>query len=231
MRKTGCAALGAVVFLGGCASGMDDPSLTPAERLIRQRNSQYNQTIGMGALTGALLGAGVGALAGGGQGAMIGGLSGLALGAGTGFWIAERTENQQLTEDQLLQSIQTARQDALQSAQAADAAGNITRHARAQLATLNAQYRARQITAEQYQAQTRRFQENAEQLTTLAAIYRKNAASMQATAKANAGSNETQMLVQTAATEKRSADVLDRESKALTELSAVKPPALQQMGS
>ncbi|WP_194149615.1 hypothetical protein [Oecophyllibacter saccharovorans] len=230
MRHASSAALASVVFLTGCVSAMDDPSLTPAERLIRQRNAQYNQTIGAGALTGALLGAGIGALAGGGKGAMIGGLSGLALGAGTGYWVAERTQSQQMTEDDLLHAISDAQRDATQSEESAQAARNITQQARVQLTTLNAQYRAHQITAQQYQEQTRHFQENARQLQTLAATYRKNAASMRQTAHNNISSDTAQVLDETAATELSSAKTLEQEGKALTALSAMAPPA-QPLGS
>lgn len=216
MRKVPCIALASLVFLGGCATGENDASLTPAERQLRHRNAQFNQTIGMGALTGGLLGAGIGALAGGGKGALIGGLSGVAAGAGTGYWVAHRTEGQQNQEDQLNQNITEAQKAAAQAQQDTLTAQTITQQAQLQLTNLNAQYRAHQITAQQYQAQTAHFRTDAQELNELAQSHRKNADSMLAAAKETGNAS----LQQSAQVELNSATSLAQESATITALSA-----------
>lgn len=153
----------ACIMLSACTATYN-PNLTPEQNRQNQRDAQYNNTLGTGALAGTALGALVGGLAGGKKGLLIGSLSGAALGAGTGYMVADRTQNQQRTEDQLNQQIaaahqiaMTAQADAQQAAQQVDAAQK-------QLATLNQQIASKKITTAQYKRQLANIQKTSANL-------------------------------------------------------------------
>lgn len=146
------------MLLAGCAGQMGGPPLSPAQQQLKQANDRFNLTVGEGAAVGAvalgILGAGVGALAGGKKGALIGLAGGAALGgavgAAVGYNVARRNYAQARTEDNLKQLIAAANQDADAYHRSAMASRDIAKEARIKIAALDAQYRARQITAEQY---------------------------------------------------------------------------------
>ena len=65
-----------LLALGACAN-TNDPTLTPAERQLRQESNKFAQTTAEGAVFGALAGLAIGYLAGGARGAAIGADRGL----------------------------------------------------------------------------------------------------------------------------------------------------------
>jgi len=138
-----------------------------------QRNSQFNQTLGTGALSGAALGALVGGLAGHGKGALIGSLSGAALGTGAGYAVAHRTENQQLQEDQLNKQIAAAHQIALNASNDAQQASLQVAQLQRQLANLNKQIASKKITVRQYKQQLSHFNNQKAQLNNKINYYSK----------------------------------------------------------
>ena len=157
--RRGIAALMAcIMMLAGCAGQIGGPPLSPAQQQLKQANDRFNLTVGEGAAVGAvalgLLGAGVGALAGGKKGALIGLGSGVvlggAVGAAMGYNVARKNYAQARTEDNLRQLIAEANQDADAYHRSAVASRDIAKEARIKIAALDAQYRAKTITAEQY---------------------------------------------------------------------------------
>ncbi len=125
---------------------------------LQQANDRFRQTVGEGALMGAaalgLLGAGIGALAGGGKGALIGlgagAAVGGALGTAMGYVVARKNYLQARTEANLKQLIAAAHGDADAYHRSATASRDIAAEARVKIAALDKQYKAKQITAEQY---------------------------------------------------------------------------------
>jgi hypothetical protein len=155
----GIAALMAcIMMLAGCAGQLGGPPLTPAQQQLRSANDRFNLTVGEGAAIGAialgLVGAGVGAMAGGKQGALIGLAAGAALGgavgAAVGYNVARKNYAQSRTEDNFKKLIAEANQDADAYHRSAMASRDIAKEARIKIAALDAQYRARTISAEQY---------------------------------------------------------------------------------
>ncbi|CAI3936355.1 unnamed protein product [Commensalibacter communis] len=153
----------ACIMLSAC-SATNNPNLTPEQNKQNQRNAQYNNTLGTGAVAGTALGALVGGLVGGKKGLLIGSLSGAAVGTGAGYMVADRTQGQQMTEDDLNKQIAAAHQitvtaqaDAQQAAQQVDAAQK-------QLATLNQQIASKKITNAQYQRKLASIQQTSNNL-------------------------------------------------------------------
>lgn len=103
------------MLLVGCAANSGyDPSLSPAQNQLRQSNQRFTQTVGEGAVAGAVLG-GIAGLALGGrnraQSAAIGAAAGGALGAGAGYVVARNNLNRSSTEAQFNDAIQQASAD------------------------------------------------------------------------------------------------------------------------
>jgi len=150
-------AAAAGILLSGCAagSGSYDSGLSPAQNQLRQSNARFNQTIGEGAATGALLG-GLAGLALGGrnraQATLIGVAAGGALGAGAGYAVANNNLNRSSTEAQFNDAIRQAGADADFYRASANSSAQIADDASADAARLGTQYRARQITQAQYRA-------------------------------------------------------------------------------
>ncbi|MDI2111907.1 glycine zipper domain-containing protein [Commensalibacter nepenthis] len=156
--------VGTACFMLSACSATYNSNLTPEQNKQNQRDAQYNNTLGTGAVAGTALGALVGGLVGGKKGLLIGSLSGAAVGTGAGYMVADRTQNQQMTEDQLNKQIATAHQitltaqaDAQQAAQQVDAAQR-------QLATLNQQIASKKITKAQYQQKLAKIQQTSNNL-------------------------------------------------------------------
>lgn len=154
-------ALALVVSLGvaGCATGgnsANDPNLSPQQRQLRTEAARFNQTIGEGALVGALGGAALGALLGGDDplaGAAIGAAAGAAVGAGAGYLVAAQNQDYASAEARLNAQIQAAQQDAARYRTIVDTTRAVVNSHKQNIAQLNQQYRAGQITAAQYQDQ------------------------------------------------------------------------------
>jgi hypothetical protein len=137
---------------------------------LKQANDRFNTTVGQGALVGAialgLLGAGVGAMAGGRNGALIGLAAGAALGgaigAAVGYNVARKNYAQARTEDNLKKLIAEANLDADAYHRSAVASQNIANEARLKIAALDAQYRAKTISAEQYKQSAMTYKSSAD---------------------------------------------------------------------
>jgi outer membrane lipoprotein SlyB len=140
----------------------DDGSLTPAQRQLAESNKRFNQTIGEGAILGILAGAALGAAFGGVRGAVIGAASGGLVGAGAGYSVARTNLQHASTEANLKKAIFEANADAESYQQSAVASQQIAADARMQIASLDRQYRAKSITAEQYRNSMISYNDSAE---------------------------------------------------------------------
>jgi uncharacterized protein YcfJ len=153
------AAMACVLTLAACSGQMGGPPLTPAQMQLKQANDRFNQTVAEGAVVGAvalgLAGAALGAMAGGGRGALIGAAAGAAVGgavgAAVGYDTARKNYAQARTEGNLRQLIAEANQDAAAYHRSAIASRDIANEARAKIAALDAQYRAKTLSASDYQ--------------------------------------------------------------------------------
>lgn len=175
-------ALGGVVALvSACVDKMavDEPGLTEQQRALRVAAGQYpnpdytprvrtGETVAMGAILGTMAGALLGAAVGGQRGALIGAAGGAAVGTGGGLAVASAAQNAANQEAALRQSIARANQDARQFAGYAAIANQVAADARVQIGRLEAQYRAGQISSEQYRSQIATYQRDAAALQSLA---------------------------------------------------------------
>jgi outer membrane lipoprotein SlyB len=203
-RQKRCIALAmaCMITLAGCAGQMGGPPLTPAQQQLKSANARFNQTVTEGALAGALIlgliGAGVGAAAGGGKGAAIGGASGLALGgvigATVGYNVARKNYAQANTETNLKQLIAEANGDAVAYSRSAQASREIAAEARRKIAALDAQYRAKTITAEQYKQSTQSYRESSTIMNAQLASTAQKMAEMRADAQAQSGTDRSSLL-------------------------------------
>lgn len=148
--------------LSGCAGATaDDASLTPAENQLRRANARFTQTVGEGAVVGALAGGVAGALLGGRNrlaGAAIGATAGGALGAGAGYLVARNNAQRTHSEADYNAAIDQAQQDAAAYRTSAEAARSIASQCESEIARLDGQYRSRQITAAQFRASVAKYQ-------------------------------------------------------------------------
>ena len=175
------------LLLGGCAGNAAyDPSLSPAQNQLRQANQRFNQTVGEGAVAGAVLG-GIAGLALGGrnraQAAAIGAGAGAALGAGAGYMVARNNLNRSSTEAQFNDAIQQASADADAYQRSAAASQQVADQAEADARRLRGQVQARQITQAQYRAGMAKYQADANIMNTQAADARKQAAALRQDAR------------------------------------------------
>lgn len=176
-------AMAASLLLAACANTMAmEPGLTPEQQVLRRGVGQQDdvdytprvrtgETVGEGAAVGALLGALIGALASNnrGQGALIGAAAGGVLGAGAGGVVAQQAQARANTEAALRASIDAANRDAQKYRQYAAASIANANAARQQIAALDAQYRAGQITAAQFRERTASYQRDLQAMQSLAA--------------------------------------------------------------
>lgn len=147
----------------GCATGGNDPSLSPEENQLRAANARFNQTVGEGAAIGAVGGAVAGALLGGKNrlaGAAIGAAAGGALGAGAGYVVARNNAARSHSEADYQKAISESQQEANDFRSSAQSSQKIADRAVRELAVLDAQYRSKQITGAQYRAQVSNYQQD-----------------------------------------------------------------------
>ena len=180
-------ALACTVMLAGCATQTAyDPNLSPAQNQLRQANQRFNQTVGEGAVAGAVIG-GLAGLALGGrnraQTAAIGAAAGGALGAGAGYMVARNNLNRSSTEAQFNDAIQQASADADMYQRSASASQQVADQAEADAARLRSQVQARQITQAQYRAGMAKYQADANAMNTLASKAREQAAALRQDAR------------------------------------------------
>lgn len=134
----------------------NDPRLTPAQNELRQTNARWNQTVATGAVAGAATGAVAGAALSRnrGRGALIGAGVGLVGGVVAGAVVANRnhtfTDRSASAQSRIENATMTA--NALEAQ--AGAAQQVVAQNRIDLANLDRQYRARQVSAAEYRERT-----------------------------------------------------------------------------
>jgi uncharacterized membrane protein len=155
------------LLLGGCANmnaACQNP--TTPDQVLDCSNSRFSTTVAQGAVVGAVLGGTAGYLLAGsgnkGAGVATGAVLGGALGTAAGYAVARNNFQQQRTEQNLNALIASAHQDAVTAQQAAAAAHQRATEAQARIRQLNAQYRAGQITSENYQGELASYRETEE---------------------------------------------------------------------
>ena len=183
--------------LAGCASQTAyDNSLSPAQNQLRQANARFNQTVGEGAVAGAVVG-GLAGLALGGrnraQAAAIGAAGGAALGAGAGYLVARNNLSRSSTEAQYADAIQQASADADKYRTYASISRQIADEATAEASRLNGQLRAGQITQAQYRSGISKYQADIETLRQQASAASQTAAAMRQDARVASGANRGQL--------------------------------------
>jgi hypothetical protein len=199
----GIAALMAcIMLLTGCANQFAGVNLTPAQQQLKQANDRFSQTVGEGVVVGALalglLGAGVGALAGGKKGALIGLAAGAAVGgavgAALGYNVARNNYAQSKTEQNLRQLIAEATQDASAYHRSAAASRDIAAEAHTRIAALDAQYRAKKITAEQYKQAASTYKSSADIMQAQVSSSSQKITEMRTDATSQTGEDRSQLL-------------------------------------
>jgi hypothetical protein len=191
-----------IMLLAGCAGQLSGPPLTPAQQQLKSANDRFNQTVGEGALIGALalglVGAGIGAATGGGKGALIGLGAGAALGgavgAAVGYNVARKNYAQARTETNLKRLIAEANQDADAYHRSAVASRDIAREARIKIAALDAQYRAKTITAEQYRQSALSYKSSADIMQSQLTSSQEKILAMRADAASQPGGSRSELL-------------------------------------
>lgn len=190
--------LSVTLLLSACAQGVSyDANLSPAENELRQANQRFNQTVGEGAVIGALGGAVLGAALGGRnrvQGAALGAAAGGALGAAAGYGVASNNARQSGSEQAYSTLIQEAQADADAYRRSANASRAIAQEAETKLASLNQQYRARQISAAQYSEQISRYRGSLDLLNQRISEASTKSAQMRSDARRAGGSNGAALL-------------------------------------
>ncbi len=186
------------VLLSGCAGGAStyDAGLSPAQNQLRQSNARFNQTVGEGAVAGALLGGAAGLAFGGrnrAQATLIGATAGGALGAGAGYVVARNNLNRSSTEAQFNDAIQQAGAEAKVYRDAAASSAQIADDANADAAKLGTQYRAHQISQAQYRAGLAKFQIDNDALLNHIQKARQASATIRQESQVASGSNRTQL--------------------------------------
>jgi len=150
--------LSAALALSGCVttSGGSE-NLTPAQRQLRQQTERFNETVATGALVGALLGCALGAAIDKndrGRGCAAGGVVGGVTGAGSGYYVATRNQTYATREQAAQARITAAQREAEDLSRTAAIADQVTRENLAQIERLDRSFKARQLSAAQYRAQT-----------------------------------------------------------------------------
>jgi gas vesicle protein len=151
--------------VSGSTGTTSSQPLTPEQQAMRQQAQRWNQTAVTGALAGAAMGA-AGAAAFGrgntGQNALIGAGIGALVGLAAGMLVAENNLGFEKREASASQRIEAAQQIASNLNNTAAASEQVARQNRQKLAQLDRQYRAGQISAAQYQAETETMRQDAQ---------------------------------------------------------------------
>jgi hypothetical protein len=193
-----------ILLLAGCASqtGTGGQPQSAAQMQLQQANDRFRQTVGQGAAIGAatlgLLGAGIGAMAGGGKGALIGlgagAAMGAALGTAMGYVVARKNYLQAKTEENLKQLIAAAHGDADAYHRSAVASRDIAAEAHTKIAALDKQYRAKQISAEQYKQAAQSYKTSSDIMQTQIASSTDKVNAMRTDAKGQTGEDRSDLL-------------------------------------
>ena len=185
------------VSLLGCATQGNDPNLSPAENQLRQSNQRFTQTVGEGAVAGAVLGGLAGLAFGGrnrGTAAAVGAAAGGALGAGAGYMVARNNLSRSSTEAQYSQAIAQASDDADAYRAAANSSQQIAAQAEADTRRMRGQLASNQITQQQYQAKLANYRNDAQLMDKQAEEARKQAAAMRVDSQSASGEDRTRLL-------------------------------------
>ena len=185
------------VSLLGCATQGNDPNLSPAENQLRQSNQRFTQTVGEGAVAGAVLGGLAGLAFGGrnrGTAAAVGAAAGGALGAGAGYMVARNNLSRSSTEAQYSQAIAQASDDADAYRAAATSSQQIAVQAEADTRRMRGQLASNQITQQQYQAKLANYRSDAQLMDKQAEEAKKQAAAMRTDSQSASGEDRTRLL-------------------------------------
>ena len=189
--------LAMTISLIGCAAPGNDPNLSPAENQLRQSNQRFNQTVGEGAVAGALIG-GLAGLALGGrnraQTAALGAAGGGLVGAGAGYLVARNNLSRSSTEAEFNQAIAKAADDATAYRQAAISSQQIAAQADADARGLRSQLRSNQISQQQYQARLAKYGSDAQLMNQQATEAQKTAAAIRTDSQSASGNDRVQLL-------------------------------------
>ena len=195
--RTTAITLAMTIGLLGCVAPGNDPNLSPAENQLRQSNQRFNQTVGEGAIAGAVLG-GLAGLALGGrnraQAAALGAAGGGALGVGAGYLVERNNLSRASTEADYSQAIAKASEDADTYRRDAIASQQITAQADTETRGLQSRLRSNQISQAQYQSTLSKYRTDAQAMNQQASEARKTAAAMRTDSQSATGANRTQLL-------------------------------------
>ena len=185
--------LAASMGLSACAGQVAyDSNLSPAQNQLRQSNARFNQTVGEGAVTGAVIG-GLAGLALGGRNragaAAMGAAAGGALGAGAGYLVARNNLSRSSTEAQFNDAIAQAQDEASKFQSSAQASRQVADQAYAEAQRLRGQVRSGQITQAQYRAGVAKYQVDRDAIQTQISEARKASSAMRQDAGLASGSN------------------------------------------
>ncbi|MBB2206418.1 hypothetical protein [Gluconacetobacter takamatsuzukensis] len=187
--KLPLAAIAGCMLLSACAAPAYDSSVSPEENQLRQRQAQFNTTVGEGAaLVGGLAALGVGLATHSAANAAIAGAGGALVGGAIGYAVASRTQAQQMSEDGANKAIVHYREEVVQSQQDATAAEQTTAKAQQDLVVLRQKLAANQISAADYQAKIANYRRDIAAMQAVQTHYTQTAASAQniATGRKNA---------------------------------------------
>ncbi|MCB9960315.1 MAG: glycine zipper 2TM domain-containing protein [Rhodospirillaceae bacterium] len=151
-RAAMAAILAAMMVVSACGSTggrASSENLTPAQRNLREEADRFNQTIGEGAIAGAIVGGILGALVSDDNrlaGAAIGAAAGAVVGGGAGYFVAVQNEDYASQEDRLEAEIAAAQQDVARYREIVRTTQQVVDQHKARIAQLNAQYRSGQVS-------------------------------------------------------------------------------------
>lgn len=174
-----------------------DNTLSPAQNQLRQSSARFSQTVGEGAVAGALLGGIAGLVLGGRNragAAAIGAAAGGALGAGAGYAVARNNLSRSSTEAQYADAIQQAQADAQNYRSAAADSRQVADQAYAEAGQLRSQARAGQITQAEYRSKISRYQADQDAITAQIKHSRETSDQLVRDASVASGSNRGELL-------------------------------------
>ena len=209
--------IAASLSLSACAGQVAyDANLSPAQNQLRQSNARFNQTVGEGAATGAIVG-GLAGLAFGGRNrvgaAALGATAGGVLGAGAGYLVASNNLSRSSTEAQFNNAIQQAQAEASQFQSSAQASRQIADQAYAEAQRLNGQLRAGQITQAQYRVGLSKYRGDSDALQTQIAEARKTSAAMRQDATIASGQNRSGFASNAASVERSTREMEQQQTR------------------
>lgn len=190
----------ACVFLAACAtSNVDQSTLTPAEKRLRQQADTFNQTVVEGAVAGCAVGLLVGLLAAGngkkGQGAAIGCAAGAAMGGATGYYVADKQEKYANEEARLDSMTDDVRKDNQRLADMITTSRQVIAEDSKTLDSLNQKIASGKITKEKARQELARIDENTQYMQkTLAKLKEKHTEYVQAREQTNGSAQREQAM-------------------------------------